>query len=51
MYLSKYAIIMKFANENVSKRTTKNRYREIFSLLMRSIKSIYYEEVSNAKYY
>ena len=33
-----YQTIMKFANENVSKWTIKNYYREILSLLIRRIK-------------
>jgi len=46
-----YQTIMKFANENVSKWTIKSYYWETFSLLMRRVKFIYYEEVSNTKYY
>ena len=37
-----YQTIMKFANHDVSKWTVKNYYCEIVSLLMRSIKFIYY---------
>ena len=34
-----YQTVMKFANRNVSKWTIKDHYQEIFSLLIRRIKS------------